>query len=472
MSFRDPFLNVSVTPPSANSVLAVESSEEPAVPLSQSHRPAIRGLIVIGLALALINAGGGRVAGAPPLEVTAVTGGAFFERADADGLGFAIRNYADGPAFYDAYLRLGGAQTLGPPVSRPWVDDGGLAYQVTQRVLLQWSPADDQVGVASLFELLNDAEFGDELRARHIPAADTPPSLAPLVARQARLDWMTDRAIAEKFSSTPIGFGSLDASIEFHGLPMSRPVRLGPFVVQRFQRTALQHWVEQVENGQPAGSVVLVNAGDIYRDLALPDELLAEPHQPEHAAVLDVRLDPPADADLQTAPIAQRVYNTTSHILRTALALLEGVEVNDVALEFAESAQLAIGFDTLPIDVLATYHASLGIRVNEKWRNEDPPPLAAVLAHELRHFEDFQLGQLGEDSQSCLDAEARALTREAETWNALVPDDDASPQASVLVRIQNSRAAVYAEGPDAIAELAVRLYREVCARTPTGRTET
>lgn len=468
--FRDSFLHGSVTPLSANSVLAFESREEPADPLSLLQRHTVRGLIVVGLALALVIGGVGRVAGASPLEATAVTGGAFFERADADGLGYAIRNYADGPAFYDAYLRLGGAQALGPPVSRPWVGAGGRFYQVTQRVLLQWSPADDQVGVASLFELLNDAEFGDELRARHIPAAETPPLLAPELARQARLEWMTDRAIAAKFASSPTGRDSLDASIEFHGLPMSRPLRLGPFVVQRFQRTALQYWVEQVANGQPVGSVVLVNAGDIYRDLALPDELLAQPHEPDHAAVLDVRLDPPADADLQAAPIAQRVYNTNSHILRTALALLEGVEVNDVALGFAESAQLAIGFDTLPSDVLATFHASLGIRVNEKWRNEDPPPLAAVLAHELRHFEDFRLGQLGEDSQSCLDAEARALTREVETWTALATDAPSS-QASELVRIQISRAVLYAEGPDAIDELAQRLYQDDCDRRPIGEAE-
>ena len=438
------------------------------MPLLPLRRTASR-LMAVALAVALLLAGGGQAAAAQSLDATPVTGGAFFERADADGVGFAIRNYADGPSFYDAYLRFGGDQTLGPPVSRPWVDDGGFAYQITQRALLQWSPADDRVAVANLFEHLNSAEFADELRARHIPDSETPPPLPTDLAQQARLAWMTDRAIAETFANNPLELGNLDASIEFHGLPMSRPVRLGPFVVQRFQRTALQHWVEQVDGGPPVGSVVLVNAGDIYRDLALPDQLLAAPHAPDHAAVLDVRLDPPENADLEPADVALRAYNTHNHRLRTALALLEGVAVNTTALELAASAQLAIEFDALPASVLASYNASRGIRVNATLRSEDPRPLAAVLAHELQHFEDFMLGRLGEDGQSCLDAEARALTREIETWNALVAADDLPPRPSVLVRIENSRATLYVDGPTAIEALAQHLYHDACGKALVDR---
>lgn len=421
--------------------------------------------MAVALAAVVLLAGLDRAAAATPSDATPVTGGAFFEQADADGLGFSIRNYIDGPGFYEAFLRFGGARTLGPAVSRPWVDEGGFAYQLTQRALLQWSPSDNRVGIANLFELLNGSQFAAELEARHIPEAETPPPLPPELAQQARLSWLTDRAIAETFANNPLELGNLDASIEFHGLPMSRPVRLGPFVMQRFQRTALQHWVEQVDGGQPVGLVVLVNAGDIYRDLALPDVLLAAPHEPEHAAVVDVRLDPPAEADLQPAPVASRAYNTRSHRLRTALALLESVDANARALELAASAQLAIDFQPMPEGLLASFHAANGIRVNASLRSEDPIPLAAVLAHELRHFEDFKLGQLGDDTQSCLDAETRALVREAETWNALIAADDRSLRATVLVRIETSRATVYAQGPEAIANLAQRLYHEVCEKT-------
>ena len=430
------------------------------------RRTAYRALAV-ALAVAWLVAGVGRLAAATALDATPVEGGAFFERADADGQGFAIRNYADGPAFYDAFLRLGGADTLGPPVSRPWIADGGFAYQLTQRALLQWSPTDQQVGVANIFELLDGIEFADELRARHIPVAETPPPLSPNLAQQARLAWLTDRAIADTFANNPLQLGNQDASIEFHGLPMSRPVRAGPFVIQRFQRTALQHWVEQVDGGPPVGSVVLVNAGDIYRDLALPAEVLALPHQPDHAAVLDVRLDPPDDAGLAPAAVASRAYNTSSHRLRTALALLEGVEANLAALELAASTQLVIEFHVLPESVLASFNAASGIQVNTNLRDEAPLPLAAVLAHELQHFEDFMLGQLGEDSQSCLDAEVRALTREIQTWRALVDDHGLPPRPSVLVRIETSRASIYQEGSTAIEKLARFLYQEACDKPLT-----
>ena len=421
-------------------------------------------IAALALAFGLLVAGAGHAA-ASPLDATPVTGGAFFEHGDADGLGFAIRNYVDGPAFYEAFLRFGGARTLGPAVSRPWVDDGGFAYQLTQRALLQWSPSDDRVGIANLFELLNRSEFAAELEARHIPAAETPSSLPPELAQQARLAWLTDRAIAETFANNPLELGSLDASIEFHGLPMSRPVRLGPFVVQRFQRTALQHWVEEVEGGQPVGSVVLVNAGDVYRDLALPNELLAAPRASDQSAVLDVRLDPPEATDLVPAQVASRTYNTTNHLLRTALALLEGVDVNAAALELAVRDQLAIEFEPMKEGVLASFNPARGIRVNDGLRSEDPIPLAAVLAHELRHFEDYKLGQLGEDAQDCLDAEARALAREADTWNALIAATDQSLRETLLVRIETRRAEVSAEGTEAIERLARRLYREVCEKT-------
>ncbi len=422
---------------------------------------AIQRAVALTLAAGLLLAGAGPAA-ASPLDATPVTGGAFFQHGDSDGLGFAIRNYADGPAFYDAFLRFGGTRTLGPAVSRPWIDDGGFAYQLTQRALLQWSPSDDRVGIANLFELLNRSDYSAELEARHIPAAETPPSLPPELAQQARLAWLTDRAIAETFANNPLELGNLDASIEFHGLPMSRPVRLGPFVVQRFQRTALQHWVEQVDAGQPVGSVVLVNAGDVYRDLALPHDLLATPHAADQGAVLDVRLDPPAASDLAPAQVTSRTYNTTNHLLRTALALLEGVDANAAALELAERDQLAIEFEPMTEGVLASFNPAQGIRVNDGLRAEDPIPLAAVLAHELRHFEDYKLGQLGDDAQDCLDAEARALQREADTWAALVAASDRSLRETLLVRLETRRAAAAGEGTEAIERLARRLYREVC----------
>ena len=80
-------------------------------------------------------------------------------------------------------------------------------------------------------------------------------------ARSTRLQWLTDGAIA----ATYVGSGSLDAAIERYGLPQSPPEKHGPFVVQRFQRIAFQHWVESVSGMPPSGSVVRILAGDLLK---------------------------------------------------------------------------------------------------------------------------------------------------------------------------------------------------------------
>ncbi len=405
---------------------------------------------------------------AAPPDPAPVAGGAFFAGAQANGLGFAVRNYADGPDFFSAYQRLGGVETLGPPVSRPWVDDGGFVYQLVQRALLQWSPADGRVRLANIFELLDDAAFADALRARHVPAAESPAPAEGQTARGARLAWLTDRVIAEAFANNPLAPGNLDASLEFHGLPTSRPVRFGPFVVQRFQRTALQRWVEEVEGGQPPGVVVLVNAGDIFRDLRLPDARLDVPRAPSEAGVLDVRQDPPQEAALAPGTATLGAYAADNLELLAALGLLEGVAVNADALALASQLNVAMRFAPLPNAALAQYNPAGGVRVSERLRGADTRVLAVVLAHELRHLEDHARGLLDASRAGCLAAETRALAREARTWMALTSPNGLQPASSDLQRMQNARAAVYAAGPAAVDRLAVQVYGETCAAWDTA----
>ena len=52
-----------------------------------------------------------------------VAGGMFYPLNEANGHGFAIRNYFNGPDFFAAYQSLGGVDVLGPPVSRAWLGD-------------------------------------------------------------------------------------------------------------------------------------------------------------------------------------------------------------------------------------------------------------------------------------------------------------------------------------------------------------
>ncbi|MGH2459675.1 MAG: hypothetical protein ACRDIY_12500, partial [Chloroflexota bacterium] len=72
-------------------------------------------------------------------------------------------------------------------------------------------------------------------------------------------------AIKQKYLSA----GSLDQAINLYGLPESKPEQHGPFIVQRFQRIAFQHWVQSVPGMPPPGSVVRVLGGDILKQLGM-----------------------------------------------------------------------------------------------------------------------------------------------------------------------------------------------------------
>jgi hypothetical protein len=95
-------------------------------------------------------------------------------------------------------------------------------------------------------------------------------------AREIRLRWLTDAAILQVYM-TP---GSVDAAIERYGLPMSRPERRGPFVVQRFQHIAFQHWVEEVPGMPPRGSVTPVLAGKLVKQLGMIPPEATRPASP------------------------------------------------------------------------------------------------------------------------------------------------------------------------------------------------
>jgi hypothetical protein len=431
--------------------------------LSLGRRLAVPFLAAVVLAVAVNG-----IAAAKPSSSFRVAGGMFFPLQESSDRGFAIRNYFSGPDFFTAYQSFGGADVLGPPVSRAWIGDGGFAYQLTQRVLLQWSPNDERVRVANIFELLNDEAFGQQLAARHIPAAETPNTESVAQDQAERLSWLTDQRITEAFANNPFGVSEPERSIEFFGLPMSRPIRIGPFIVQRFQRAALQHWVEEVEHGQPIGSVVLVNAGDVFRELAMSIDVLTEPHPAFEWRLWDVRGYVPVAASWKPDAVTTRRYEADDELLH-ALALLELVDVNDVALVLASQQELTMEFKAMPMGTLAMFTSVPSVNVNEWLRNEDSRILATVLSHELRHFEDYMQGTIVAGPKGCLDAETRAIMREAETWTRLVGSRGLQPASSRLVRIENLRAAAYANGAEAIEGLVSRLYREACGLSKIAR---
>ena len=191
---------------------------------------------------------------------------AFYTQAGSGKGGYSIAD--DGAiTFYDAFQNLGGVDALGYPASQRFVKDG-FTYQALQGAILQWQPASNQAVLANTFEWFTTAGLDQQLlqtKSIPLPIQDDGSNGDFNKAKATRLSWLTDPAI----KGTYLGAGSEDAAIQLYGLPMSKPEQHGPFVVQRFQRIAFQHWTDSVPGMPAPGSVVRVLGGDLAKELGL-----------------------------------------------------------------------------------------------------------------------------------------------------------------------------------------------------------
>jgi spore germination protein YaaH len=235
---------------------------------------------------------GPRTAG--PMDF-AVEGGWFFRQTGGStGYGFRVVD-VDSPTgpvkFYSEFRRLGGVSTLGYPVSQRYVGPGGFAYQAFQRGVLQWRLEQGIAYLANTFDQLTDAGLDGALVGIGIPrsAGDDGSGGDWNVARRTRLDWLTNDAIRQHFRRNPnpaaISAWSEDVAIQLYGLPTSRPERSGPFVVQRFQRVALQLWIEGVPGMPARGSVVGILGGDLLKQHGLIPASATQPEAPRAVAL-------------------------------------------------------------------------------------------------------------------------------------------------------------------------------------------
>lgn len=191
---------------------------------------------------------------------------AFYTQAGGGKGGYAISN-TGGVGFYTAFQDLGGVDALGYPASQRF-NQGGFTYQVLQGAILQWRPELGTALLANTFEWFTDGGKDDQLLASRsipLPVRDDGSGGDFAKAKTIRLGWLTDGAI----KSTYLAAGSSQRAIELYGLPQSMPERHGPFVVQRFQRIAFQHWVDSVPGMPPPGNVVRVLGGDLAKEQGL-----------------------------------------------------------------------------------------------------------------------------------------------------------------------------------------------------------
>lgn len=252
--------------------------------IRQRFRRASAWLGVVAILLGLLPG----TVGAQPADY-AITGGRFFTQTANGGNGFSVVDagtdaYGQTIRFWTEFQRLGGVTTLGYPASRRFVGSGGFTYQLFQRGALQWRPERNGALLSNIFQWFQDGNRDPFLKSLGVPEpiADDGSNGNYQAAVQTRMGWMTDAAIRRHFLSSPnsatIRTWNQDTAIELYGLPMSRPERSGPFIVQRFQRIAFQLWVEDV-SGMPAkGSVVGILGGDLLKQSGIVggDAIVAE----------------------------------------------------------------------------------------------------------------------------------------------------------------------------------------------------
>ncbi len=199
-----------------------------------------------------------------------IPGGHFYTQANGTSMGprgggFQITD-ANNVPFWTFFSQMGGVDVLGYPVSQRFLWDGYVC-QATQRAVMQWNPATNQVQLANIFDYLSEVGKDNWLLAAHLaPKPDRVPQeaqpLSFLMLAHFRFSWLyADPAIFHRYFSTPNYYA-------VYGLPTSPVVDLGPYTAVRFQRAVIYHWKFSVPWADDRGASVGL-AGDLLKELGL-----------------------------------------------------------------------------------------------------------------------------------------------------------------------------------------------------------
>jgi hypothetical protein len=259
----------------------------------------------------LLLSGAARAQGEQEVPDWDVPGGHFFTQTVPAGTppdsGYALLD-GGGVQFWRDFVRLGGPAQLGYPVTTRFETDESF-FQVTQAALLRWNASAAEAEIVPVFQALRELDLDGWLEAQAIPPTAQALVEDPWLPADTRLDWLTHPVLAGAYSSV----GESDRMRRF-GLPMGEPQRFGPFLAQRFDRAVMQLWLDNVPGQPSAGSVSLVQVGDLLREAALIPE---DAFKPEPA---------PAPRPVPVTPADARVV-TASEIARADLARLTGKHV-------------------------------------------------------------------------------------------------------------------------------------------------
>ena len=183
--------------------------------------------------------------------------------------GFVVSN-AGGAPFWRDFKALGGPAQLGFPISSRWEREDER-FQATEAVLLHWAPGASEAQLYPVFRLFTEHGMDEWLAAQLVPPASPELVADPELPVLQRHAWLTNPTLRAAYWS----HFDVQGPRRF-GLPMSEPVRMGPFITQRFENAVLQLWVDHVPGQPEPGSLVMVQAGDLLRRAAMiPEGALA-----------------------------------------------------------------------------------------------------------------------------------------------------------------------------------------------------
>ena len=218
-------------------------------------------ITILALAIPMLGAG---PAGVAPADWD-IQNGHFFTQTAGDGMsGYSITN-DNGVRFWEAFVQLGGAQSVGYPVSRrfKW---NGFVVQVMQSAVFQWNPATGEVQFVNIFDLMEQAGNDAWLEAvRQVPR--------PKQWNDVALPWtgvvQNRLAVMDSFPAIKRAyFGAVGDPVQMNGLPTSDVVDTGESLVLRTQRAVIQQWKKDVPWAKK-GEVTFALGGDIAKEAGL-----------------------------------------------------------------------------------------------------------------------------------------------------------------------------------------------------------
>lgn len=204
-----------------------------------------------------------------------IPNGRFFTQTGNGQGGFSVVDDAQA-RFWSEYLRLGGAQTVGYPISHRYTRDG-FVTQAFQKLVLQWRPETGQVSPVNVFDELSKANFDAHLFSNsQVPRPLRPEEVDPPNGSWNEIVAQRHGLLADNPAIQSRYFSQSDPLTIF-GLPTSRVEDMGSHYALRTQRAVFQQWKEEVPWAS-RWEVTIANGGDMAKQLGwLPVNVL----QPE-----------------------------------------------------------------------------------------------------------------------------------------------------------------------------------------------